>query len=174
MPEKEKSKLLSFILNKKNITIALLLLCIFCLIIIYFNSYSYKNNLQVQSLTEQVQNLKEELNKNKNSLEDYKKQITDLQKEKITLEEKNKQLESDKEKLEQDLEQLKISNSKNISQDNSSNTSSTLNDSYTVYITNSGKKYHSADCSYLSKSKISIDKNSAISRGYTPCSKCNP
>lgn len=44
----------------------------------------------------------------------------------------------------------------------------------TVYITNSGKKYHSSGCQYLSKSKISIDLNKAKNQGYTACSKCSP
>ena len=44
----------------------------------------------------------------------------------------------------------------------------------TVYITNSGRKYHSAGCQYLSRSMIAINKSDAISRGYSACSKCNP
>ncbi len=44
----------------------------------------------------------------------------------------------------------------------------------TVYITKTGKKYHVTSCGYLRQSKISIGKNDAISRGYTPCSKCRP
>lgn len=44
----------------------------------------------------------------------------------------------------------------------------------TVYITDSGKKYHSAGCQYLKKSKIAIDLDSAKAEGYEPCSKCNP
>lgn len=47
-------------------------------------------------------------------------------------------------------------------------------DSTTVYITKSGSKYHQGWCSYLSHSKISISKQSAISQDYTPCSRCNP
>lgn len=43
----------------------------------------------------------------------------------------------------------------------------------TVYITATGSKYHRADCSSLSHSKIQIDRNDAISEGYEPCKKCN-
>lgn len=46
-------------------------------------------------------------------------------------------------------------------------------DSYTVYITRTGSKYHRSGCSYL-KSKIAIEKKDAIAAGYTPCSRCNP
>ncbi|WP_279146695.1 MULTISPECIES: ComEC/Rec2 family competence protein [Clostridium] len=44
----------------------------------------------------------------------------------------------------------------------------------TVYITNSGKKYHRTGCKYLNKSCTEIKKSDAVKRGYTPCSKCNP
>ncbi len=44
----------------------------------------------------------------------------------------------------------------------------------TVYITQSGKKYHVSSCKYLSKSKTAISLTDAKNRGYTPCSKCHP
>ena len=44
----------------------------------------------------------------------------------------------------------------------------------TVYITQSGKKYHVSGCKYLSKSKTAISLTDAKNRGYTPCSKCHP
>jgi len=44
----------------------------------------------------------------------------------------------------------------------------------TVYITNTGRKFHRGTCRYLKKSKIKIDKKDAISRGYTACKVCKP
>ncbi|MEQ8235175.1 MAG: hypothetical protein ABRQ23_00175 [Syntrophomonadaceae bacterium] len=44
----------------------------------------------------------------------------------------------------------------------------------TVYTTNTGSKYHSAGCQYLSKSCIPISLSDAKARGLTPCSKCSP
>lgn len=41
-----------------------------------------------------------------------------------------------------------------------------------VYITNTGKKYHAANCSSLRKSKHAITLANAKASGYTPCSKC--
>lgn len=41
-----------------------------------------------------------------------------------------------------------------------------------VYITNTGKKYHAANCSSLKKSKHAITLANAKASGYTPCSKC--
>lgn len=43
-----------------------------------------------------------------------------------------------------------------------------------VHITRTGEKYHSAGCSYLSKSDIPISLADAKAQGYTPCSRCNP
>lgn len=43
-----------------------------------------------------------------------------------------------------------------------------------VYITKTGKKYHKDGCNSLSKSKISISLTDAKSKGYGPCSLCNP
>lgn len=154
-------------MNKtKNIIIIVLS---FLLIITFSNSDSHKNDSEIQDLKGQLNNLNSQV-------EDYKNQITTLQEEKT-------KLESEKKTLEQEVEQLKTSNlnksTQNTSASASTNSTSspdntTSTNSYTVYVTNSGKKYHSAGCSYLNKSKISIDKNTAISRGYTPCSKCNP
>ena len=42
----------------------------------------------------------------------------------------------------------------------------------TVYITNTGEKYHAAGCRYLSQSKIAIQQKNAIAQGYGPCSVC--
>lgn len=44
----------------------------------------------------------------------------------------------------------------------------------TVYITNTGSKYHCSGCRYLSKSSHAISLSSAVNNGYEPCSVCNP
>lgn len=41
-----------------------------------------------------------------------------------------------------------------------------------VYVTTYGERYHSAGCSYLSKSQIPMGKQEAISKGYSACSRC--
>ena len=46
--------------------------------------------------------------------------------------------------------------------------------SQTVYITNTGCKYHASACQYLSKSKIATQLDTALTRGYTVCSVCKP
>lgn len=42
-----------------------------------------------------------------------------------------------------------------------------------VYVTKTGKKYHTGTCEYLGKSKIPMKLNLAIAEGYTPCQKCD-
>src|SRR2546423_166840 len=44
----------------------------------------------------------------------------------------------------------------------------------TVFITKTGKKYHTSDCRYLNESKIAIELKDAIAKGYEPCKICKP
>lgn len=44
----------------------------------------------------------------------------------------------------------------------------------TVYITNTGDKYHSSSCQYTRKSCIPISLSDAQASGYSPCSRCHP
>jgi hypothetical protein len=44
--------------------------------------------------------------------------------------------------------------------------------SQTVYVTKTGKKYHSANCRSLSKSSIPISLAEAQAKGYEPCKVC--
>ncbi|MFZ5688622.1 MAG: thermonuclease family protein [Bacillota bacterium] len=44
----------------------------------------------------------------------------------------------------------------------------------TVYVTDTGSKYHTAGCQYLRKSQHPISLSNAKAQGYTPCSKCGP
>ena len=50
--------------------------------------------------------------------------------------------------------------------------STTQTASGTYYVTQSGKKYHTAYCSYLNKSKIAITMDRIKAEGYSPCSRC--
>jgi micrococcal nuclease len=44
----------------------------------------------------------------------------------------------------------------------------------TVYVTNSGEKYHRDNCRSLRRSKIALPLADAVKSGYEPCSICNP
>lgn len=48
------------------------------------------------------------------------------------------------------------------------------NQQQTVYVTNTGKKYHSAGCRTLKQSQRSISLDDAKAAGYKPCGICNP
>lgn len=50
----------------------------------------------------------------------------------------------------------------------------TQNNELTVYITDTGKRYHLSTCRHLSSSKHAIGLGDAKRRGYTPCKVCNP
>jgi hypothetical protein len=44
----------------------------------------------------------------------------------------------------------------------------------TVYITQTGEKYHRDGCRYLSRSRIATTLKDAVANGYGPCSVCKP
>ena len=44
--------------------------------------------------------------------------------------------------------------------------------SQTVYVTETGSKYHRSGCGYLRRSKHAISLDDAKAKGYTPCSRC--
>ena len=48
------------------------------------------------------------------------------------------------------------------------------NQTQTVYITRTGKRYHRDGCRYLASSKIPISLKDAKANGYTPCKVCHP
>ena len=46
--------------------------------------------------------------------------------------------------------------------------------SQTVYVTKSGKKYHTENCRYLTKNTVAVDLSDAVNRGFDACSICDP
>ena len=44
----------------------------------------------------------------------------------------------------------------------------------TVYVTNTGEKYHRGSCKYLAKSKNAVELSDAINQGYGACKICKP
>lgn len=53
-------------------------------------------------------------------------------------------------------------------------TTGTDTQSVTVYVTDTGYCYHTANCYHLNKSKNAISLSAAIGQGYEPCSHCHP
>jgi hypothetical protein len=44
----------------------------------------------------------------------------------------------------------------------------------TVYVTATGKKYHTASCRYIRKGATPMKLEDAVKIGYSPCSVCKP
>ncbi len=190
---KEKIKNIISKENAKTIIIIILSILLLSSILLGNTKRNMELNNQVENLTSQIENFKKHINdlnakldKSKKDLTENENQINNLQTQKETLEkdkqklqEENNNLETKNNELNQEVEQLKISKaskstSTNYSLSSQKSVSTAYSNSYTVYITNTGNKYHRDGCSYLRKSQKSIDKNSAIAQGYTPCSRCNP
>jgi hypothetical protein len=43
-----------------------------------------------------------------------------------------------------------------------------------VYVTKTGEKYHTGECSSVRNSKIAVTLGEAVSKGYEPCQRCEP
>jgi endonuclease G len=44
----------------------------------------------------------------------------------------------------------------------------------TVYITNTGEKYHTGRCASVRNSKTAVSLGEAVTKGYEPCKRCKP
>lgn len=158
---------------------------------------SQYNELQAKS-EETSQSLQTQIKEKDSKITDNEKKITELQQEekKNEINESIKTLENEKQKLEEEknalegekqtlttqIEELKKTSSILTERKNARASTSTSSSSVTttaqntnsaiVYVTNTGKKYHRSNCSYLKKSKIEMNLSEAQSQGYTPCSRC--
>lgn len=81
-------------------------------------------------------------------------------------------LQSQVDDLTAQLSSAKSAASASSSSSSSGSTLSGSTQSMTVYVTNTGSKYHQAGCQYLRQSCIPIDLGRAKSAGYTACSRC--
>lgn len=132
-----------------------------CIVISQDSDYSYfpvsKDETTEESSTEKTK-------------ETEKDDKSDTDKETTT--EKVKSTEESK--TEEDKETTKKTTEKKAEKTTSEKKSEKENSNSVVYITATGKKFHRAGCSSLSKSKIEIDRKDAVNDGYEPCKKCNP
>lgn len=121
----------------------------------------------------------EEFNKYKNDCSSLQQKNAELEKNYNSLKSNYDKVVSENTSLKNKVSTMSSSSSSSYSSSStassySSNSSSDDNQSYTVYVTKTGAKYHSGGCRYLRKSKIAISKSSAVSQGYDACSVCNP
>lgn len=179
---KEKNKFLNF--NGKNFAIIILSILLFLVIATYPND----NSAKITELNNQIQSLNQQIEEKNKTIEDNT-ELKNLQIQIDNLQSENTKLENEKNELNKKLEsaQKTSSNSQQSSNTISSNSSTNKKtvksqeasttstpQGTIVYITNTGKKYHRSNCSYLRNSKISINISDAKAKGYTACSRCNP
>lgn len=102
---------------------------------------------------------------------------TNLQNQVSSLTDSNKSLQSQIDNLKKSGSSSSGSSSSGGSSSGSSsgpltNASASTQQSRTVYITDTGSKYHRAGCRYLKKSQHAISLSEAKRLGYTACSVC--
>lgn len=137
---------------------------------------------QVSHLEDSVSDLQAQVDESQPAIDGLKAQVASLTEEKNGLQSQVGTLTSQKADLQKQVDTLKAGASSGSSSGSSSSGgssasvpaaySSSDDQSETVYITNTGSKYHSAGCRYLKKSQIPMSLSEAKRQGYTACSVC--
>lgn len=137
---------------------------------------------QVSHLEGSVSDLQAQADESQPAIDDLKAQVASLTEEKNGLQTQVDTLTSQKADLQKQVDTLKAGASSGSSSGSSSSGgssasvpaaySSSDDQSETVYVTNTGSKYHSAGCRYLKKSQIPMSLSEAKRQGYTACSVC--
>ncbi len=141
---------------------------------------------QVSRLEGDVSDLQAQVDESQPTIDDLKAQVASLTEEKTALQSQVDTLTSQKADLQKQVDTLKAGTSGSSSSGSSSSGSSSSgsfssgvaaysssdDQSETVYVTNTGSKYHSAGCRYLKKSQIPMSLSEAKRQGYTACSVC--
>ena len=137
---------------------------------------------QVSHLEDSVSDLQAQADESQPAIDGLKAQVASLTEEKNGLQTQVDTLTSQKADLQKQVDTLKAGASSGSSSGSSSSGgssasvpaaySSSDDQSETVYVTNTGSKYHSAGCRYLKKSQIPMSLSEAKRQGYTACSVC--
>lgn len=137
---------------------------------------------QVNHLEGSVSDLQAQVDESQPAIDGLKAQVASLTEEKNGLQTQVDTLTSQKADLQKQVDTLKAGASSGSSSGSSSSGgssasvpaaySSSDDQSETVYVTDTGSKYHSAGCRYLKKSQIPMSLSEAKRQGYTACSVC--
>lgn len=137
---------------------------------------------QVSHLEGSVSDLQAQVDESQPTIDGLKAQVASLTEEKNGLQAQVDTLTSQKADLQKQVDTLKAGASSGSSSGSSSSGgssasvpaaySSSDDQSETVYVTDTGSKYHSAGCRYLKKSQIPMSLSEAKRQGYTACSVC--
>ena len=137
---------------------------------------------QVSHLEGSVSDLQAQVDESQPTIDGLKAQVSSLTEEKNGLQAQVDTLTSQKADLQKQVDTLKAGASSGSSSGSSSSGgssasvpaaySSSDDQSETVYVTDTGSKYHSAGCRYLKKSQSPMSLSEAKRQGYTACSVC--
>lgn len=120
---------------------------------------------------EKIEELESEITDCEDRIADYKNQLKEanatIAKQEAEINKLNEQSSAAKSNYD-----LTESNTVESNTEENNTVESNTEKSETVYVTKTGKKYHSANCSYLKSSSLSMTLDDAIDAGYTPCSRC--
>ena len=121
---------------------------------------------KVDDLQAEIEHLTEVVDATQQTADNWQEKYNDVSRELASLERQIR----DQEVLDAQIDQFEnyVSNSSNPAPTPEPQTS------VTVYVTNSGAKYHRWGCQYLWNSSIAVALDYALASGYTPCSRCNP
>lgn len=141
-------------------------------------SYTYYHHLAEQM--NETASLQSQVDESQPAIDGLKAQVASLTEEKNGLQTQVDTLTSQKADLQKQVDTLKAGASSGSSSGGSSSDSSSVPAAYsssddqseTVYVTDTGSKYHSAGCRYLKKSQIPMSLSEAKRQGYTACSVC--
>lgn len=130
---------------------------------------------QIESLQSDNDSNSHELTRLQENYDDLNQWYDELKQEKDDLSNKYKALKKKYTKP-TTAKSKSTSSESSYSSNDTNDTSDDSNSSggYYVHITETGSKYHSAGCRYLSRSDIVVSIGEAESRGCTPCSVCDP
>ena len=128
---------------------------------------------QVSHLEGSISDLQAQADESQPTIDGLKAQVASLTEEKNGLQTQVDTLTSQKADLQKQVDTLKAGASSGSSSASVPAAYSSSDDqSETVYVTDTGSKYHSAGCRYLKKSQIPMSLSEAKRQGYTACSVC--
>lgn len=170
---------------KKETIKTIIILLLFLSLLGCISSDTYQENIElsdkVTSMSTELQKLQEQVN----NLQNANQTLSDANKK---LEEEKQNLENEKNELNQKLEELQktsstktnssssnstASQSSNSSKSTKSTTSSSDNQSETVWVGNTGNKYHKQSCRTLKGKGYAITLQQALSEGREACKVCH-
>lgn len=153
-------------IHKKATLLDKILIVLLILSILVGLAVSSDYSDKVDNLQAEIEHLTEVVDATQQTADNWQEKYNDVSRELASLERQIR----DQEVLDAQIDQFEnyVSNSSNPAPTPEPQTS------VTVYITNTGEKYHRWGCQYLWNSSIPVSLQSALASGYTPCSRCNP